>query len=160
MADTQVQLPKDTAPKWDDMTAEQQRAEKARLLKLEKEAETPDRSFDTQSDQQMRSMKMIFQKQAWHTVQLFQINGAMKAEGITALPDRECGINGHNFIVPRGRPVKIPEGLIRVLYNAGEIDGYVMINLGLMTVEEVVRDQNLSKVEAEHLAQLGKVQHD
>lgn len=158
MPEPNVQKPTTEKKNWDDMTEAEKKAERARLAKLEREAEAADPNFDKSVDKAVQTMKRMFRNEKWFSVTLFQINRSMAAEGMQKLADRECGINGYNFIVPRGVPVKLPESLVRVLYNAGEITGYQMVEWGLLTPEAVAHDEALSEAEAKRLAELGGIQ--
>lgn len=129
-----------------------------RLAEAEKAADRPDPEFDRFVDAKLvAQMKRVFGKQKRYPITLFQITGAMKAAGEKELPPRECGINGYNFVVPRGVPLMLPEGLINLLYQAGELNAMTMVQHGLLTMEQAARDMKISEEDAKKLANLGKI---
>jgi hypothetical protein len=142
---------------WDDMNEEERAQEFKRLQDAEKVATTPDPAFDKSTDQLIRQMARLFGSEQRHPVMLFQVNSSQKAAGQRELPPRECGINGHNFVVPRGIPLELPESLVRILHEAGELNDMQMFQLGLMDMDTIKQRMKLSQAQAQHLATLGQV---
>lgn len=155
MNDPKIQRP--TKKEWDEMTPEEQAAERQRLVEAELAAERPDPDFEKFVDKNLvGKMKNLFKNQKVYPIMLFQITPAMKAEGQKELPPRECGINGYNFVVPRGVPVMVPESLAHILHQCGEINDMQMVQMGLLSMEQAMANLKLSREEAERLANLGK----
>lgn len=137
---------------------EQEKAQEfQRLHDAEKAATAADPAFDKSADQLIRQMGRLFGQEKRHLVMLFQVNSSQKAAGQRELPPRECGINGHNFVVPRGIPLELPESLIRILHEAGELNDMQMFQLELMDMATIQQRMKLSKAQADHLATLGQV---
>jgi hypothetical protein len=127
---------------WDDMTAEEQAAERAKAQKEIASANKPDPTKDREIDRVLGHMKKVFGEQKRHPIILYQINGAMKAAGHKDLTPVQLGINGYNFVIPRGVPVQLPEDAIKILYQSGEITPQTMLTLGLASQDELMADLN------------------
>ena len=60
----------------------------------------------------------MLKEQPTRTVRLYQV-----PENSTdrPLPDEFVGINGHNYVIQRGKSVEVPESVYQVLEQAGRI---------------------------------------
>lgn len=154
-----VKKPKAADFDWDNATEEERRAENRRLQEAEAAgADTfRDPAFDRLADGWLGKAAIMFKQQARYLIQLSQVTPQQEAAGQKPLPDRECGVNGYNFVVPRGVPVDMPESLVWVLYEAGEITPLVMHQHKLITKEQLMDKMRITKSEADKLAKRGKV---
>lgn len=146
-----------TKKSWDEMDETERRAEFARMKEAEALADRPDPTFDREVDGLVKKMEKIFKGQKRYMIMLPQVTAAQKAAGMGDMPPRECGVNGYNFIVPRNVPVEVPETLIRILYEAGEVGDMMMFQYGLITKEELMKKRKITMQEANKLAELGGV---
>lgn len=151
---TRPEAPK--AKDWDDMTEAEQAAARAKAASALADASKPNPTADRDMDRAIGNMKAVFGEQKRVKIMLHQITPAQKATGAVELPKMVVGINGYNFVLPRAVPLDVPVDLARVVYQAGEIHPHTMVQLGLMTIEEMQHDLNMAEADAQRLADLIK----